>query len=130
MTELIARIAGPYFLLTAVGFAVSHGFYTRMILGNEKADPVLLNLSGAAHFIIGMLVLVNHFRFGSIAEGAVTLVGIAAALKGAALIAVPEMTLKSPKTVGGALTGSTAGFGLAGLYLSFVGYWPLVSGAN
>ena len=127
MTELIARIAGPYLLLTAIGFAVSRGFYTRMILGNEKADPVLLNLSGAAHFITGMLVLVNHFRFGSIAEGAVTLLGFAAAAKGAALIAVPETTLRSPKTVGTALTGSTIGFGLAGLYFSFVGYWPLAT---
>ncbi len=130
MTELIARIAGPYLLLTALGFLVSRGFYTRMILGNEKADPVLLNLSGAAHFIVGMSVLVNHFLWGSIAQGAVTLLGIAAALKGAALIAVPETTLKSPKTVGSALTGSTIGFGIAGLYFSFVGYWPLAASAN
>ena len=130
MTELIARIAGPYLLLTAIGFLVSRGFYTRMILGNDTADPVLLNLSGAAHFVVGMVVLVNHFLWSSIAEGAVTLLGGAAALKGAALIAVPEATLKSPKTVGTALTGSTVGFGLAGLYFTFVGYWPVLSGAN
>lgn len=130
MTELIARIAGPYLLLTAIGFLVSRGFYTRMILGNEKADPVLLNLSGAAHFIVGMVVLASHFHWGSIAEGAVTLLGVAAALKGAALIAVPELTLKSPKTVGSALTGSTIGFGLAGLYFTFIGYSPLITGAN
>jgi len=130
VTELIARIAGPYLLLTAVGFLISRGFYTRMVLGNEKADPVLLNLSGAAHFIVGMVVLVNHFRWDSIAEGAVTLLGLAAAAKGAALIVVPEMTLKSPKTVGSALTGSTIGFGLAGLYFSFVGYWPFAASAN
>ena len=130
MTELIARIAGPYLLLTAIGFLTSRGFYTRMVMGNEKADPILLNLSGAAHFIVGMVVLVNHFEWGSIAEGAVTLLGIAAALKGAALIAVPETTLKSPKTVGTALTGSTIGFGLMGLYFTFVGYWPALSGAN
>ena len=130
MTELIARIAGPYLLLTGIGFVVSRGFYERMVMGTETADPVLLNLSGAAHFVVGMVVLVNHFRWGSIAEGAVTLVGIAAAAKGAALIVFPEQTLKSPKTVGTALTGSTIGFGAAGLYFSVIGYWPLVSGAN
>lgn len=124
MTELIARIAGPYLLLTAIGFMVSRGFYTRMVMGNDKADPMLINLSGAAHFIVGMVILVNHFDWGSVAEGAVTLLGIAAALKGAALIAVPELTLKSPKTVGTALTGSLIGFGLAGLYFTYLGYWP------
>jgi len=126
MTELIAKIAGPYLLLTAIGFRVSRGFYERMVLGNEKADPILLNLSGAAHFIVGMVVLVNHFRWGSVAEGAVTLLGLAAAAKGAALIAIPEATLQSPKTVGRVLTGSTIGFGLAGIYFIYLGYGPMI----
>lgn len=126
MTELIARIGGPYLLLTAIGFIVSRAFYERMVLGNEKADPVLLNLSGAAHFVVGGVILANHFRFGSFAEGAVTLLGMAAVAKGAALIAIPEATLRTSKTVGTTLTASAVGFGVAGLYLSFVGYAPLV----
>lgn len=124
MTELIAKIAGPYLLLTAIGFAVSRGFYERMVMGNEKADPVLLNLSGAAHFIVGMVILVNHFKWASIAQGAVTLLGLAAVAKGASLIAIPEATLKTPKTIGSVLTGSTIGFALAGLFFTYVGFWP------
>lgn len=124
MTELIAKIAGPYLLLTAIGFFVSRGFYERMVMGNEKADPVLLNLSGAAHFIVGMVILVNHFKWASIAQGAVTLLGLAAVAKGASLIAIPEATLKTPKTIGSVLTGSTIGFALAGLFFTYVGFWP------
>lgn len=122
MTELIAKIAGPYLLITAIGFLVSRGFYERMVMGNEKADPVLLNLSGAVHFIVGMIILVNHFAFGSVGQAAVTLLGLAAVAKGASLIAIPEATLKTPKTVGNVLTGSTIGFGVAGLYFCYLGY--------
>lgn len=122
MTETIARIAGPYLIVTALGFLVSRRFYERMVLGTAEADPVLLNLSGAVHFIIGMLVLVNHWDWSGIAAGAVTLLGVAAVAKGGALIALPEATLKSPKTVGGTLRASAAGFALWGGWLCWVGW--------
>lgn len=123
MTETIARIAGPYLLITALGFLVSRRFYTRMVLGNAEADPVLINLSGAVHFVIGAVILVNHWAWGSFAEGAVTLLGLAAVAKGASLIAVPELTLKSPKTVGRTLTASAVGFTLWGGILVWVGWF-------
>ena len=68
MTELIARIAGPYLLLTGLGFAISRDFYQRMVMGNAQADPILLNLSGAVHFIVGLIVLNNHFRWSGFAD--------------------------------------------------------------
>lgn len=122
MTETIARIAGPYLLITALGFVVSRGFYERMVLGTATADPVLLNLSGAVHFIVGALILVNHWAWGSVAAVAVTLLGVAAVMKGAALIAVPELTLKSPKTVGATLIASAVGFAIWGGLLVWVGW--------
>lgn len=122
MTETIARIAGPYLIVTALGFLVSRRFYERMVRGNADADPVLLNLSGAAHFILGALILVNHWAWGGPGEAAVTLLGVAAVAKGASLIAVPELTLKTPKTVGATLTASAVGFGLWGVLLVGVGW--------
>lgn len=122
MTETIARIAGPYLIVTALGFLVSRGFYERMVLGNASADPVLLNLSGAVHFIVGMVILVNHWDWSAIGPMAVTLLGVAAVAKGAALIAVPEATLKTPKTVGVTRTASAAGFALWGGWLCWVGW--------
>lgn len=124
MTETIARIAGPYLVVTGIGFLVSRGFYERMVMGNANADPILLNLSGAAHFVVGMLILVNHFSWDGPREIAVSLLGLAAVAKGASLIAIPEMTLQTPKTVGRTLTISAAGFLIAGLYFCYLGYWP------
>lgn len=130
MTELIAKIGGLYLVVTGIGFLVSQSFYERMVMGNANADPVLLNLSGAAHFIVGMVILVNHFRWFGLPEIAVSLLGVAATAKGASLIAIPELTLQTPKTVGRTLLVSAAGFLVWGLYLCIVGYWPLVSGAS
>lgn len=130
MTELIAKIGGLYLVVTGIGFLVSGPFYERMVMGNANADPVLLNLSGAAHFIVGMVILVNHFRWSSAPEIAVSLLGLAAVGKGASLIAIPEMTLQTPKTVGRTLLVSAAGFLIFGLYLCYVGYAPLVTGTS
>jgi hypothetical protein len=122
VTETIARIAGPYLLVTALGFLVSRPFYDRMVRGTATADPVLINLSGAVHFIIGAAILVNHWAWAGLAEGAVSLLGVAAVAKGTALIAVPQITLKSPKTVGHTLTASALGFALWGSLLVWVGW--------
>ena len=126
MTDLIARIAGPYLLVTGIGFVISRGFYERMVMGNANADPILLNLSGAAHFVVGMIVLTNHFRWSSLPEVAVSVLGLAAVAKGASLIAIPETTLQTPKTVGATLTASAAGFLIVGAYFCYVGYRPLI----
>lgn len=128
MTELIAKIAGLYLLTTGIGFIISRKFYDRMTAGAANADPVLLNLSGATHFIVGMLILVNHFRWGSAAEIAVSLLGLAAVAKGAVLIAIPELTLKTSQDQGRGLTFSTIGFVALGAYLTFVGFSPLLGG--
>lgn len=122
MTETIARIAGPYLIVTALGFLVSRRFYERMILGNAAADPVLVNLSGAVHFIIGATVLVNHWDWRSLDAAAVTLLGVAAVAKGTSLIVVPELTLKTPKTTGATLTASAAGFAAWGGLLLWIGW--------
>lgn len=122
MTELIARIAGPYLLVTGLGFVFSSSFYARMIAGQGNADPVLLNLSGAVHFVIGMVILVNHFAWSAVDQVVVTLVGVGALVKGVSLILVPDLTVKSPKVGTAGLRLSAVGFVAVGLYLSRVGY--------
>lgn len=123
MTQFIAGIAGPYLIVTALGMLLSRGFYERMMSGSSTADPVLLNLSGAAHFVLGMIVLRTHFLWNSLEAAAVSLFGILLVLKGTVLIAVPEVTLKTTEKIGNTLTISTAGFLTAGLYFCYVGYW-------
>ena len=116
------RLAAPYFCVTGLGFLVSTEFYERMVRENASTDPVTLNLSGAVHLLIGLAVVVQHFRFGSLLETLITLIGIAALVKGSALIGVPELTLKSPKTGTTTLRVSGVAFVMVGFYLGFVSY--------
>jgi uncharacterized membrane protein len=124
MTETIAQIAGPYLILTGIGFLLSSDFYLKMILDQTRTDRVTVNLSGAVHFIVGMVVLVNHFRWSSAFEGAVTMVGVAAVLKGSGLIALPKAMMKSPSMKKSGVVLSAVGFLAAGFYLSVVGFRP------
>ncbi|TQV82054.1 hypothetical protein [Denitrobaculum tricleocarpae] len=122
MTQTIAMIAGPYLLVTGLGFLLSADFYQRMIASSTNAEPMLVNLSGAAHFVVGLVILVQHFQWSSAPEIAVSLVGIAAAVKGTALVAIPDLTLKSSRPAGTGLKLSAIGFLAAGGYLTYVGY--------
>lgn len=125
MTEYIALIAGPYLLITGLGFLISSDFYKRMIAAQGSADPILINLSGATHLVVGLTVLVNHFRWTSPAEIVVTLVGAAASLKGVSLILFPDRMQASAQMskVGIAFTG--LGFCVIGAYLIWVGSYQL-----
>lgn len=122
MTTTIAQIAGPYLLLTGLGILLSTGFYITMIQGQSKADPTLLNLSGAVHFIIGMIILVHHFKWSSALEIIVTLTGCAAVLKGAGLIVVPDFLIRAPVMSKSRLRFSGLIFCLVGAYLAFMGF--------
>ncbi|UWQ36903.1 hypothetical protein K3552_15720 [Leisingera aquaemixtae] len=122
MTELIAMIAGPYLLITGAGILVSGSFYKRMISAQECADPILINLSGASHFVVGMTVAVNHFLWASPAEIVVSLVGVAAALKGTGLILIPDRMKKLSKMETRSLVATAAGFILVGTFLTYVGF--------
>lgn len=122
MTQFIAMVAAPYLIVTGAGFLVSAAFYEKMITESGKSDRMLINLSGAVHFLVGVLILVQHFNWGSFREGTVTLLGVAAVTKGASLIVIPELTLKSPKMSQTTLRFSAFAFLLVGGYLSYIGY--------
>lgn len=124
MTQVIGMMAGPYLIVTGLGFLLSTNFYERMVAGNANSDRITLNLSGAVHFLVGLAIVLRHFHWASLPEVIVTLIGIAALLKGMSLIAVPELTLKSPKNSKLTLRISGAVFILTGGYLGFVCYFP------
>ena len=118
-TMFLALMAGAYLLATGIGFFLSTRFYEKMVAGNANTDPVTLNLSGAVHFLVGAGVLITHFHWDGVTEILVTLIGLAAAGKGAALIIVPELTLTSPKTSANMLRVSGTAFVVIGAYLLF-----------
>ncbi|WP_144864770.1 hypothetical protein [Hyella patelloides] len=122
-TLFFAKLASAYFLVTGLGFLISTDFYEKMVQENASTDPVTLNLSGAVHFLVGLSILIQHFLWGSLAEVIITLIGFSAMLKGAALIVIPELTLKSPKTGQRAIRLSSVGFIIIGIYLGYVSYF-------
>ncbi|KZK81126.1 hypothetical protein PsAD13_04068 [Pseudovibrio sp. Ad13] len=123
VTELIASIAGPYLFVTGLGFFISSSFYQRMIAAQSDANPILLNLSGAVHFVVGMVVLANHLNVSSMAGALVTLVGAAAVLKGASLIVIPDYMTKSQQMGKRGILATGTAFTAIGTYLSYVGYF-------
>ncbi len=93
-TVILARIVSAYLIVTGLGFLLSPDFFANMIV-HKGSDPVLINLSGMTHFFIGITILVLHFKWRGALEVLVTLIGILYLLKGAALIAIPELTLQT-----------------------------------
>ena len=65
ITLFFAKMAAAYFVVTGLGFLISTKFYDQMVQGSENTDPVTLNLSGAVHFLVGLSILLQHFRWGS-----------------------------------------------------------------
>lgn len=57
--EQTALIGGAYLLMTGAGFLLQPSFYLSMIERQDQAEPMLINLSGACHFIVGLIVVVN-----------------------------------------------------------------------
>ncbi len=122
MTQTIAMIAGPYLLVTGLGFLLSTDFYQRMIIDSVNADRMLINLSGAVHFVVGLVILAQHFQWSTAPEIIVSMVGVGATAKGTALIVIPKFALKTPQSPGTGLKFSAAGFLTVGGYLAYVGY--------
>ena len=122
-TIFFGKMAAPYFFVTGLGFLLSTEFYEKMVRGNASTDPVTLNLSGAVHFLVGLAIVIQHFRFGSPPEILVTLIGFAAMLKGSMLIAVPKLALRLPNTGKGALRMSGVAFTAVGVYWGYVSYF-------
>ena len=122
-TVFFGKMASAYLLVTGLGFLVATEFYEKAVRGNASTDPMTLNLSGAVHLLVGLVIVTQHFRVGSAPEIIVTFVGLAAMLKGAALIVVPGLTLRLPETKKAGLRISGVAFTAVGAYLGYVSYF-------
>ncbi|MES0884369.1 DUF2065 family protein [Roseibium sp. SCP14] len=117
MTETIAIVAGAYLVVTGLGLLISPRSYQSMIQDASSADPILLNLSGMVHFILGMVLLVLHFRFASLLQTMVSVTGILLVSKGAALIVLPDLIRRKPNRMSNTRVISAVGFLIYGFAL-------------
>ncbi len=121
-TTLIARIVSMYLFVTGCGFLFSGEYYSEMI-SHTASDPVLINLSGMVHFFIGMTILVIHFQWRNLFQIAVTLLGLMFSLKGALLIALPELTLQTGGNPAQEVWNMAVSFISVGIVLGYLAYF-------
>ena len=125
-TRTLARIVGPYLLIVALALylrlATLATFFTSFM-----QDEGLVFVAGALTLMIGLTVLVAHHHWSSISAGVISLIGILATVKGAALIIAPQFgsqltaDIVETQTI---MLGAIAFEAIMGLWLTFVGWRP------
>lgn len=88
-TRTLARIVGPYMLIAGVALFLRRGEVADLFAGFMQ-NPSLLFVSGAFTLMVGLVMIAAHHHWSSAAAIVISLVGIAAALKGATLMAFPQ----------------------------------------
>ncbi len=129
-TRTLARVAGPYFVVMALTL-FAHADTLALLFPALMQDGPLVLVTGAFTVIVGLVIVAAHHHFTSPAAIVISLLGIAAALKGAMLMIAPE--------IGSGLTAAfvrvpvlslltAALLLLLGAWLTFVGWAPDRSG--
>ncbi|MFY9642837.1 MAG: hypothetical protein WCD20_03955 [Rhodomicrobium sp.] len=126
-TRAFARVLGPYLAIVPGIIAVrapDMGPMVSAFFGNVA----LVWITGALILFAGLFVIAQHQHWASAAAIFISLFGWFLALRGLALLAVPEIYAQASEGVMGAAVALTVvriGFGalvLAGLWLTYVGW--------
>jgi hypothetical protein len=122
-TIMIARIAGPYLLISGAAVAL-RGRDVAMLVEEFARAPSLVFLTGALTLLAGLIMLAVHQRWGTLGETVVSLVGWLVVLRGFMLLATPNLAFRLADDVLGtqqtiAIVGSV--FAGLGVYLTMIG---------
>ncbi|HWE98591.1 MAG TPA: hypothetical protein VG248_02235 [Caulobacteraceae bacterium] len=123
-TRTLARIIGPYLIAMAVMVFVRHASLLMLFPAFMENGPLVL-ATGAFALMAGLAVVGVHHHWRGAAAIAISLVGVIAALKGAALMIVPELGAQISAGLAGAPTFMLVVAALVlvvGLWLSVVGW--------
>lgn len=85
ITLILARTIGIYFLVTGIA-VVARRDTIGAFVQRYKEDRVLTFISGVMALWFGLVVLALHWQWGDALAAAITIIGLLAALKGAALL--------------------------------------------
>jgi FtsH-binding integral membrane protein len=123
-THAFARVLGPFLVIVPGIIAVRApelGLYIAPFFGN----PALVWVTGALMLFGGLFVIAQHQYWSSVAAVLISLFGWFLALRGLALLAVPQLYAEASEGAMGALTLVRLGFGAvfaAGLWLTYTGW--------
>jgi uncharacterized membrane protein len=121
---LIARLAGPLFVVIGVGILLNEPVYSAMI-AEAVRSPILVYLSGIASLLAGLAVLNAHRAWTADWRVIVTVLGWLCVVGGILRIALPRLTVSLATTIySGPAAMMTAGAVvlILGGYLGFEGY--------
>ncbi len=122
---LIARIAGPLFMLVAIGVFLSRAHYREM-MGAFLQNPALVYLSGVLAFVIGIGIVMVHNLWVLDWRLAVTLIGWLSLIKGIGRIVFP----RAAPAIGAKLLAKPAALDVSTALLLVVGFYLTVMSAT
>jgi hypothetical protein len=125
-TRALARIVGPYLIILAVTLFVRQGALATLLPAFMDHAPLVL-ATGAFTLMAGLAIIAAHHHWTGLGAIVISLIGIAAAVKGASLMIVPalgaEMTAAVVRSSSVLLVAAIVTL-LVGLWLSFAGWRP------
>lgn len=127
-TRMFARALGPFFAIVPTIVAIRSAAM-RTLFDEFGANPMWPWLFGAVLLLFGSLIIAFHQYWRSAAAVIVSLLGWFLALRGLALLTMPATFEEAGEAIyrSGTITVVRVLFGclgLAGLYLTYVGYKP------
>ena len=86
-TRVLALVLGAYFVITGLGVVARRRVIPDFI-ARFRDDPVISFLGGVIALWLGLIILAFHWRFDDAIAAGITVIGLAAVIKGALLIIV------------------------------------------
>jgi hypothetical protein len=120
----IARLAGPFFVVAALGMTVNRAIYAAMV-AQAAGNHAIVFLSGVLALVCGLAVLNVHRAWTADWRVLVTILGWLMALGGIVRIVLPQFALRVAAAIYSgprAVLGVAAILFLVGLFLTFQGY--------
>ena len=127
-TRMFARALGPFFAIVPTTVAI-RGSYMHSLFTEFEANPMWPWLYGAILLMFGLIIIAFHQYWRSPAAVILSAVGWIMAARGVLLLTLPQAYSAAGNAVysSGASAGIWVvgiGLGLAGLYLTYVGWKP------
>ena len=124
-SQLLARVIGPYMLITAIALFVNRASFKK-IIADFQNQPTLMTIIGGFTLILGLLMLQFHNVWTTDWRVLITLIGWITTLKGATSILFPKLLVK----MAGAYTDNDALLNIQatiamffGILMSYMGYF-------
>ena len=131
-TRLFARVLGPYLIVLAVA-AVVHAQQMSTLLAEFGDSTAWWWVTGAFVLLSGLVVIALHSNWHGTPAIVVSVIGWMITLKGAFLVALPELSMSAAEFMldrNGWWQALMVFVVLVGLYLTFIGWAPKVSLRN